>query len=344
MILVIVFYFIFILFLLLMVALLVLLERKVLGLAQIRKGPNIVGIYGLMQTILDGGKLILKKLMVLFNIRKFFFLLSPILGFVLSLMNWFFIPTPFILFHSEYGILLTLVISSLLVYTTLWAGWGSNNIYSLIGGIRGVAQMISYEVVLGFFIMLLLLLMGSYNWEFFLYFQSSYVFWGGMFMFMVSWIGMMLAELNRAPFDLIEGESELVSGFNVEYGGFIFALLFLGEYMNIWFMSWITILLFFGGGYFLVIKSFVVVLVILYIRSLLPRFKFTDLIMITWKIYLPLVLMFFFVLIVWMSVQSGDLWVYDWFENEKAKWVDALANLEPKSWEDLQIEANLLRS
>ncbi|YP_006341032.1 NADH dehydrogenase subunit 1 (mitochondrion) [Ciona intestinalis B CG-2006] len=295
-------YLLFILILLLMVAFLVLLERKVLGLVQFRKGPNIVGIYGIVQTIVDGVKLILKNLMVLMNVRKFFFLLAPILSFILSLINWFFIPTPFILVNSEFGILITLVISSLLVYSTLWAGWGSNNIYSLIGGIRGVAQMISYEVVLGFFILMMLLFLNSFNWDIFVYYQKSSLFYGGFFLFLLSWISIMLAELNRAPFDLIEGESELVSGFNVEYGGFIFALMFLGEYMNIWFMSWITILIFLGGNMSLVVLSFGVVLLILYIRSLLPRFKFTDLIVITWKIYLPLVLVYLILLLGYFSL------------------------------------------
>nr|YP_008083015.1 NADH dehydrogenase subunit 1 [Rhodosoma turcicum]CCO25794.1 NADH dehydrogenase subunit 1 [Rhodosoma turcicum] len=278
-------YLVVILSLLLLVAFLVLFERNILGLIQIRKGPNTTGIYGVVQTVMDGVKLLMKEMVYTSNMRLLFFFLSPVVAFAMSLVNWLFIFFPSGLFLSKYGVLITLGVSSLMVYTILWAGWGSNAVFSLVGGVRAVAQMISYEVCFGLLLLGLVLVVGSYSWESFFYYQVGGSFFWIFFSLLVLWGGSVLAELNRTPFDLVEGESELVGGFNVEYAGYGFVLLFLSEYVNIWFMGMLTSLVFFFPS----MMIFFVVLS-LYCRGALPRFKFTDLIMLTWKVYLPIVL------------------------------------------------------
>jgi NADH-quinone oxidoreductase subunit H len=205
------------------------------------------------------------------------------------LFSWAFVPVPFILFSSKYSILITLFISSLLVYPILWAGWSSRSIYSLLRGVRAVAQMISYEVVMRVFIALLVLLFGYPSWEGFLYYEISRATFSLFWAIFISWIAVMLAELNRSPFDLVERESELVSRFNVEYSGYRFTLLFLAEYMNIWLIRFITALIFFGSMQ--VVLGSLVVFTGLYVRSMVPRLKFTDLIILTWKTFLPIVLL-----------------------------------------------------
>nr|YP_009029849.1 NADH dehydrogenase subunit 1 [Clavelina oblonga]CAL24391.1 NADH dehydrogenase subunit 1 [Clavelina oblonga] len=277
--------------LLLLVALLVLVERNILGLLQIRKGPNMVGIYGILQTVMDGIKLLLKQYILKSTYGLFFFIFSPVLSLGLALLNWVVIPMPAVLVSNNYSVLFTLFISSVMVYTIVWAGWGSSSIYSLVGSIRAVAQMISYEVVIGFFFLFFLMYFKSFNWEgFFIFNQGSYnIFF--FFLFFL-WFIIMLAELNRTPFDLVEGESELVGGFNVEYSGAGFTLLFLSEYVNIWFMCSITYVIFFGLGvsFFLIFFFiFILVLMVVFLRGTLPRYKFTDLIFLTWIILMPFV-------------------------------------------------------
>ena len=272
-----------------MVAFLVLIERNILGLVQERKGPNVVRIYRVVQTVIDGGKLLLKQIVLADGAHLVFFILSPIVCFVLSLFSWAFVPVPFLLVSSKYSILVTLFISSILVYPVLWAGWSSRSMYSLLRRVRAVAQMVSYEVVIGIFIAMIVLLFGYPSWEGFLYYElrrSSFRLFWSMF---IAWIAVMLAELNRSPFDLVEGESELVSRFNVEYSRYGFTLLFLAEYINIWLIGFITALIFFGRGQILLRTA--VVFSGLYIRSMVPRLKFTDLIMLTWKSFLPLVIL-----------------------------------------------------
>ena len=272
-----------------MVAFLVLIERNILGLVQERKGPNVVRVYRVVQTVIDGGKLLLKQIVLADGAHLVFFILSPIVCFVLSLFSWAFVPVPFLLVSSKYSILVTLFISSILVYPVLWAGWSSRSMYSLLRRVRAVAQMVSYEVVIGIFIAMIVLLFRYPSWEGFLYYElrrgSFRLFWS-MF---IAWIAVMLAELNRSPFDLVEGESELVSRFNVEYSRYGFTLLFLAEYINIWLIGFITALIFFGRGQ--IVLRTAVVFSGLYIRSMVPRLKFTDLIMLTWKSFLPLVIL-----------------------------------------------------
>ena len=272
-----------------MVAFLVLIERNILGLVQERKRPNVVGIYGVVQTVIDGGKLLLKQIVLADRAHIIFFILSPVICFILSLFSWAFVPVPFILFSSKYSILITLFISSVLVYPILWARWSSRSMYSLLRRVRAVAQMISYEVVIRVFIALLVLLFRYPSWEGFLYYELSRATFSLFWVIFIAWIAVMLAELNRSPFDLVERESELVSGFNVEYSGYGFTLLFLAEYMNIWLIGFITALMFFGR--IQVVLRSAVVFTGLYVRSIVPRLKFTDLIILTWKTFLPIVLL-----------------------------------------------------
>lgn len=275
--------------LLLMVAFLVLIERNILGLVQERKRPNVVRIYRVVQTVIDGGKLLLKQIVLADGAHLVFFILSPIVCFVLSLFSWAFVPVPFLLVSSKYSILITLFISSILVYPVLWARWSSRSMYSLLRRVRAVAQIVSYEVVIGIFIAIIVLLFGYPSWERFLYYELHRNSFGLFWLTFIAWIAVMLAELNRSPFDLVEGESELVSRFNVEYSRYGFTLLFLAEYINIWLMRFITALMFFRGRQ-LVLRT-AIVFSGLYVRSMVPRLKFTDLIILTWKTFLPLVIL-----------------------------------------------------
>ena len=275
--------------LLLIVAFLVLIERNVLRLVQERKGPNVVRVYGVVQTVIDRGKLLLKQMVIADRAQMIFFILSPAVCFILSLFSWAFVPVPFVVLATKYSILVTLFISSVLVYPILWAGWSSGSMYSLLGRVRAVAQIVSYEVVIGIFIALIVILFGFPCWERFSYYELRRVSFSLFWSLYVAWIAVILAELNRSPFDLVERESELVSRFNVEYSGYRFTLLFLAEYINIWLIGFITALIFFRGAQ-LALRT-LVVLSRLYVRSIVPRLKFTDLIILTWKTFLPLVIL-----------------------------------------------------
>jgi len=275
--------------LLLMVAFLVLIERNILGLVQERKRPNVVRVYRVVQTVIDRGKLLLKQIVLADRAHLVFFIISPIVCFILSLFSWAFVPVPFLLVSSKYSILVTLFISSILVYPVLWARWSSRSMYSLLRGVRAVAQMVSYEVVIGIFIAIIVLLFGYPSWEGFLYYELHRNSFGLFWLTFIAWIAVMLAELNRSPFDLVEGESELVSRFNVEYSRYRFTLLFLAEYINIWLIRFITALMFFGGSQ--IVLRTRIVFSRLYVRSMVPRLKFTDLIILTWKTFLPFIIL-----------------------------------------------------
>ena len=272
-----------------MVAFLVLIERNILGLVQERKRPNVVRVYRVVQTVIDRGKLLLKQIVLADRAHLVFFIISPIVCFILSLFSWAFVPVPFLLVSSKYSILVTLFISSILVYPVLWARWSSRSMYSLLRGVRAVAQMVSYEVVIGIFIAIIVLLFGYPSWEGFLYYELHRNSFGLFWLTFIAWIAVMLAELNRSPFDLVEGESELVSRFNVEYSRYRFTLLFLAEYINIWLIRFITALMFFGGSQ--IVLRTRIVFSRLYVRSMVPRLKFTDLIILTWKTFLPFIIL-----------------------------------------------------
>lgn len=279
------------LFLLLIVAFLVLLERKVLRLAQIRKRPNIVRFYGILQTIIDRVKLLLKKFFILPKFISFFFLFSPFCAFFLALLLWFFPYARFSLSINEFNIFIIFTLISLNRHTLVWARWRSSNIYSLFRAIRAVAQIISYEVILSFFFFLIIIKTRSFTWEIFNYFNFFFFLF-----FLLIWIIIALAELNRTPFDLVERESELVRRYNVEFSRSGFTLLFLAEYLSIWLISLLTVIFFFSKSFFF---FFFFSIVIIFIRAQLPRFKFFDLIFLAWKVILIWVTFFilFFLII-----------------------------------------------
>nr|APQ40326.1 NADH dehydrogenase subunit 1 [Viverricula indica] len=285
---------------LLAVAFLTLVERKVLGYMQFRKGPNIVGPYGLLQPIADAVKLFTKEPLRPLTSSMSMFIMAPILALSLALTMWVPLPMPYPLINMNLGVLFMLAMSSLAVYSILWSGWASNSKYALIGALRAVAQTISYEVTLAIILLSILLMNGSFTLTTLIITQEH------MWLIIPSWpLAMMwfistLAETNRAPFDLTEGESELVSGFNVEYAAGPFALFFLAEYANIIMMNILTTILFFGAFHNphlpelytanFTIKSLLLTIAFLWIRASYPRFRYDQLMHLLWKNFLPLTL------------------------------------------------------
>nr|YP_004425098.1 NADH dehydrogenase subunit 1 [Plecotus auritus]ADG95361.1 NADH dehydrogenase subunit 1 [Plecotus auritus] len=285
---------------LLAVAFLTLLERKVLGYMQLRKGPNVVGPYGLLQPIADAVKLFTKEPLQPSTSSLTLFIIAPTLALTLALMMWAPLPMPYSLMNMNLGILFMLALSSLAVYAILWSGWASNSKYALIGALRAVAQTISYEVTLAIIVLSILLLNGSFTLST-LATTQEYIWlalpsWPLAMMWFIS----TLAETNRAPFDLTEGESELVSGFNVEYAGGPFALFFLAEYANIIMMNVLTATMFLGTyknpllpemfTTNLMIKVLLLTAFFLWIRASYPRFRYDQLMHLLWKNFLPITL------------------------------------------------------
>jgi len=283
---------------LLSVAFLTLIERKVLGYIQLRKGPNKVGLWGLPQPFADAIKLFTKEGPYILISNKLSYRIAPVLSLILALSLWVLYFSPYRPTYVPLSILFFLCVSSLNVYTVLISGWSSNSKYALLGSLRSVAQTISYEVSMGLLLLIVAMVMGSYN---LLDYSSLQRFsWTSFFLFplFIVWFTSSLAETNRAPFDFAEGESELVSGFNIEYGGRGFALLFIAEYANILFMRMLTVLLFLGGILLTTVRlpllcAFKVVavrMVFLWVRGSFPRLRYDQLMYLTWKGFLVLVL------------------------------------------------------
>nr|YP_009233078.1 NADH dehydrogenase subunit 1 [Engaewa walpolea]AMA98221.1 NADH dehydrogenase subunit 1 [Engaewa walpolea] len=275
------------------VAFLTLLERKVLGYIQIRKGPNKLGIMGLAQPFSDAVKLFVKE-QTFPSMSNFFpYYLSPIFMLFISLILWSVIPLGFGLFSLEMGVLFFLCCLSLGVYPMMGAGWASNCKYSLLGSLRAVAQTISYEVSLALVLLSYILLVEGFNFMSFCEFQEYiWFFWLSIPLSMV-WFSSCLAEMNRTPFDFAEGESELVSGFNTEYSSGGFVLIFMAEYTSILFMSGVSIVLFMGGsmvGVSFCSKLVLVSFIFIWVRGTLPRLRYDKLMYMAWKSFLPLAL------------------------------------------------------
>ena len=311
--------------LLLSVAYLTYAERRVIGLMQMRRGPNRVGPFGLLQPIADAVKLIFKETIVPTSASKIVFMIAPMITFILSLVGWAVIPFAegWVLSDMNVGVLYILAVSSLGVYGIIMAGWASNSQYAFLGAIRSSAQMISYEVSMGLVIVTVLLVTGSLNLSEIVEYQREMPFWIHLLlapMAVVFFIS-VLAETNRLPFDLPEAESELVAGYNVEYSSMSFALFFLGEYANMILVSAMTVTFFMGGylppfgisflylvpGFiWFILKICFLLFVFLWIRATLPRYRYDQLMYLGWKVFLPLTL-FWVVLVASLLLITGNL-------------------------------------
>nr|AIG23487.1 NADH dehydrogenase subunit 1 [Murexia naso] len=285
---------------LLAVAFLTLLERKVLGYMQFRKGPNIVGPYGLLQPFADAVKLFTKEPLRPLTSSISMFMVAPVLALTIALTIWTPLPMPNALLDLNLGLIFILSLSSLSVYSILWSGWASNSKYALIGALRAVAQTISYEVSLAIILLSVMLINGSFTLKTLATTQENWWLIFTTWPLAMMWYISTLAETNRAPFDLTEGESELVSGFNVEYAAGPFAMFFLAEYANIIVMNAITTILFLGPSLTpdlthldtisFMLKTLLLTMTFLWIRASYPRFRYDQLMHLLWKSFLPLTL------------------------------------------------------
>nr|QQY85595.1 NADH dehydrogenase subunit 1 [Holothuria spinifera] len=312
---------IFLVPILLSVAFLTLVERKVLGYMQFRKGPNVVGPYGLLQPFADALKLFIKETLKPSTASPYLFFFSPLLFLILALTIWALIPIPQPLINLKLSLLLILGLSSLAVYAILGSGWASNSKYSLLGGIRAVAQTISYEISLGLILLSILLWVGTFSLVDILTTQENCWTIIPLIPLAVMWFISTLAETNRAPFDLTEGESELVSGYNVEYAGGPFALFFIAEYSNIIFMNALSSLIFLGGGSpatsvpivapsLFALKTIFLVFLFLWVRASYPRFRYDQLMHLTWKNYLPLTLAMFGLSVAFIIITNSNTGIF----------------------------------
>ncbi|MBL8672105.1 MAG: NADH-quinone oxidoreductase subunit NuoH [Alphaproteobacteria bacterium] len=308
--------------LLVAVAYLTLAERKVIAAMQLRKGPNVVGPFGLLQPLADGVKLLLKETILPAGANRVVFVAAPIIIFALALVAWAAIPVQqgWVLADINVGVLYLFAISSLGVYGILMAGWASNSKYAFLGALRSAAQMVSYEVSIGFVIVCVLLCVGSLNLSKIVMAQERIWFAVPLLpMFVVFFIS-ALAETNRSPFDLPEGESELVAGYFVEYSAMTFALFFLGEYANMILMAAMTSILFLGGWLpplgiasftwvpgivWFALKIAAVLFVFLWVRATFPRYRYDQLMRLGWKIFLPLSLL-------WVVLTAAVLVAFGW--------------------------------
>ncbi len=299
-----------IIFLLISIAITTLLERKVLSSIQRRRGPNITGIFGLLQPIADGLKLLLKEVILPSSSNIVIFILAPIFTFFCSMVLWLVIPFDYFLslIDSQYSGLFLLAISSLGVYGIIFSGWSSNSKYAFLGGLRSAAQMISYEITISFTVIIMAIMSNSFNIVDFVNSQEYVWFIFPLFPLYFIFIISTLAETNRAPFDLPEAEAELVAGYNIEYSSIIFALFFLGEYGNILLMSTLSSIFFLGGWlapfnltcmppyFWLSLKISLNVFIFILVRASFPRYRYDQLMKLGWKILLPIsiVLLLFF--------------------------------------------------
>nr|YP_009112329.1 NADH dehydrogenase subunit 1 [Eucryptorrhynchus brandti]AIY61444.1 NADH dehydrogenase subunit 1 [Eucryptorrhynchus brandti] len=301
---------ILVVFVLVGVAFLTLLERKVLGYIHIRKGPNKVGFIGLLQPFSDAVKLFTKEQTYPFMSNLILYLVSPVMNLLLSLFLWLCMPFISVNLNFNLSILFFLSVSSIGVYSIMLAGWSSNSNYAMLGSLRAVAQTISYEVSLVLILLSFLFLILSFDLLSFMKFQENIWFLFLLFPLSIMWVVSSLAETNRSPFDFAEGESELVSGFNVEYSSGNFAMFFLAEYASILFMSMMCSILFLGGNFgsfTFFMKVVFISFLWVWVRGTLPRYRYDKLMYLAWKSYLPVslnMLSFYFGLSLFIMVFS----------------------------------------
>jgi NADH-quinone oxidoreductase subunit H len=300
-------------------------ERKIMGAIQLRKGPNVVGPFGLWQPFADAIKMLFKETIIPTGSDRALFLLAPMITFGLAVIAWAVIPVNnhWAIANINVGILYLFAISSLGVYGIIIAGWASNSKYAFLGALRSAAQMVSYEVSMGFVIVTVLLCVGSLNLNDIVLAQRTVWFAIPLFpMFIVFFIS-GLAETNRAPFDLAEGDTEIVAGFFVEYSAMTFALFFLGEYANMILVSAMTTTLFLGGWLsplpfppftwvpgliWFLLKICICLFVFVWVRATLPRFRYDQLMAMGWKVFLPLSLF-------WLVLTAGVMEIFGWLPN-----------------------------
>ena len=300
-------------------------ERKIMGAIQRRRGPNVVGFMGLLQALADGLKLFVKETTLPSNSNLAIFLLAPMISFILSLISWSVIPfsNKIVAADINLGILYLFAISSLNVYGILLAGWSSNSKYAYLGALRSAAQMISYEISIGFIVLTTVLCAGTFNLSNIVLAQTKIYYIVPLFPMFVLFYISMLAETNRHPFDLPEAEAELVSGYNVEYSAMTFALFFLAEYSNMLLMSSFAAILFLGGwlpffdifplyifpgSFWFSLKISIGVVFFIVTRATLPRYRYDQLMQLGWKSFLPLSLSF-------IILTSSILISFNWLPN-----------------------------
>ena len=304
-------------------------ERKIIGFMQSRMGPMRVGPSGLLQPIADVLKLVSKEIIIPTNANKGIFLTAPMLMLIPSLLVWSVIPLSeyFIISNINAGLLFILALTSLSVYGVILAGWASNSKYAFLGSMRSAAQIIAYEIAMGFALVGVLMLSGSLNLQNIIYAQSGSLFnwyWLPLFPLFLIYFIAGVAETNRAPFDVSEGESEIVAGFHVEYSGMAFAMFFLAEYMNLILISILCSIMFFGGwlspfqgtvidsylsfipGFFwLSLKTLIFIFIFLWLRATLPRYRYDQIMRLGWKVFLPIT--FFWLTIIGILIYLGYL-------------------------------------
>ena len=308
------------------VAYLTLAERKVMAAMQMRKGPNVVGPFGLLQPFADAVKMLMKETIVPTGANRLLFLAAPLLTMTLAMIAWAVIPVTegWAIADINVGILYLFAVSSMGVYGIIIAGWASNSKYAFLGALRSAAQMVSYEVSMGFVIVTVLLCAGSLNLTDIVLAQERVWFFIPLFPMFIVFFVSILAETNRAPFDLPEGESEIVGGFHVEYGAMIFGLFFLGEYANMILMSALTSILFLGGWLspipfapftwvpgpiWFIAKICLVLFMFIWVRATFPRYRYDQLMRLGWKVFLPLSLG-------WLVLTAGVLLAFGWLPGQ----------------------------